>query len=429
MLDISKIKVSKKYKPLFDIAKSREKLKTISESDENFDYWNNLSNVSIVIMTGGRFSVKSFAVSLFQVDLCYSYDYNVMSTRFTNASLKDSVIADMQEKLELLHLKSEFAVQINRIKKKNGSQIIFKGLKANTKTQTANMKSLKNISAWVVEEAEEHPSYKDWETTYLSVRGVDNKQVISVLVLNPAAKHHWVYKKFFEERGVKEGFNGVKDEVLYIHTTYKSCPKEFIPKNILKHFNDMMINEPERYKHIVLGGWLDVAEGVIIKNWEYGKFNNKLPFVYGMDFGFAPDPDVVVKVAVDVRKKIIYVKEIFRGNELGTDDLANILKKKLLLSVPIIADCAEKRLISDLQNRGLRKMQKVVKGKVVEGIKTLKSFKIIVDDSSTKIGFELNNYVAKDGIPVDAFNHSIDAIRYAVEYILDKKYSRLIIGK
>ena len=148
-----------------------------------------------------------------------------------------------------------------------------------------------------------------------------------------------------------------------------------------------------------------------------------------MDFGFAPDPDVVVKVAVDVRKKIIYVKEIFRGNELGTDDLANILKKKLLLSVPIIADCAEKRLISDLQNRGLRKMQKVVKGKVVEGIKTLKSFKIIVDDSSTKIGFELNNYVAKEGIPVDAFNHSIDAIRYAVEYILDKKYSRLIIGK
>ena len=228
---------------------------------------------------------------------------------------------------------------------------------------------------------------------------------------------------------MQEGFNGVKDEVLYIHTTYKSCPKEFMPNNILKHFNDMKVKEPDRYKHVVLGGWLDVAEGVIIKNWEYGKFDNRLPFVYGMDFGFAPDPDVVVKVAVDLKRKLIYVKEIFRGNELGTDDLANILKKKLLLSVPIIADCAEKRLIRDLQNRGLKKLQKVVKGKVLEGLKTLKSFKIIVDSSSAKICFELNNYVSKDGVPLDAFNHSIDAIRYAVEYILDKKYSRLKIGK
>lgn len=428
-MDISKLKISKKYKPLFDLPEAKSKIATLSKSDEKYQYWLDLSNVSIVVMTGGRFSVKSFAVSLFQVLLCHNYDYNVMSTRFTNASLKDSVIADMEEKLNLLCLNDEFDVQINRIISKTGAQIIFKGLKANTKTQTANMKSLKNISAWVVEEAEEHPSYKDWETTYLSVRGVDNKQVVSVLVLNPAVKHHWVYKKFFEERGVQEGFNGIKDEVLYIHTTYKSCPKEFIPNNILKHFNDMKVKEPERYKHVVLGGWLEVADGVILTNWEYGKFNNSLPFVYGMDFGFAPDPDVVVKVAVDMKRKIIYVKEIFRGNELGTDDLTNILKKKLLLSVPIIADCAEKRLINDLYNRGLKKIRKVVKGKVVEGLKTLKSFKIIVDPSSTKIGFELNNYVAKEGVPIDAHNHSIDAIRYAVEYILDNTFGRLKIGK
>ena len=46
-------------------------------------------------------------------------------------------------------------------------------------------------------------------------------------------------------------------------------------------------------------------------------------------------------------------------------------------------------------------------------------YKIVITPTSSNIRKELSNYVWNDkkaGIPVDAFNHLIDAIRYAFDY-------------
>ena len=36
----------------------------------------------------------------------------------------------------------------------------------------------------------------------------------------------------------------------------------------------MRERRPEKYKHSILGGWLDKAEGVIFNNWRLGKFTD-----------------------------------------------------------------------------------------------------------------------------------------------------------
>jgi len=138
-----------------------------------------------------------------------------------------------------------------------------------------------------------------------------------------------------------------------------------------------------------------------------------------MDFGFFPDPDVLVKVAIDKKRKRIYCKQILQKNNAGVDELARDIKISIDLNKSIIADCAEPRLITDLKSKGVTHIRPVKKGSgsVLAGIKQMQDYKIIVDPDSTEIGKELNNYVwsdKKNGVPVDAFNHWIDAIRYRV---------------
>src|SRR5690606_27896701 len=116
---------------------------------------------------------------------------------------------------------------------------------------------------------------------------------------------HWVYKEFFEDRGINEGFNGIVGNVLYIHTSYLDMPREFIPDAIWADFETkrlayerikglsedeigkLMQTDPKvfkdgkYYKHIVLGGWLDKADGVIFTNWKVGPFKEVATSIYG----------------------------------------------------------------------------------------------------------------------------------------------------
>ncbi len=85
----------------------------------------------------------------------------------------------------------------------------------------------------------------------------------------------------------------------------------------------------------------------------------------------------------------------------------------------IYADSAEPRLISEVKGLGIN-IKPTVKGQgsITAGIAIMQDFdEIIVDSESVELGREFNNYVwhdKKSKIPVDAYNHAIDAIRYAV---------------
>lgn len=372
------------------------------------------------VITGGRGSGKSYAENLIECANTFEEGYKCLFTRYTMRSAKLSIIPEFIEKIELLNLSSFFDITEKVITNTvTGNQIIFSGIKTSSGNQTANLKSLQGVSTWVLDEAEEMVSEEDFDTIDLSVRSPIAQNRI-IIILNPTTKEHWIYKRFFEQKGVKEGFNGVKDDVCYIHTTYKDN-EENLPKSFLKTIEHIRLTNPKKYQHKILGGWLDKAEGVVFDNWEYGEFNPAgLQTSCGMDFGFSVDPDTLTEVAIDKAKKIIYLKEHIYQNGLGMEKLARMILSKVGNKL-IIADSSEPRLISDLQSKGVN-IEKVKKGTIESGVTLMQDFKLVVDPSSTNIGKELNNYVYLDKgskLYIDDYNHAIDGARYNITYHLE----------
>ncbi|KKN16552.1 hypothetical protein LCGC14_0974720 [marine sediment metagenome] len=172
--------------------------------------------------------------------------------------------------------------------------------------------------------------------------------------------------------------------------------------------------EFENWWRVYALGEMGKFEGTILPNWENGEFDDTLPYGYGLDFGFHPDPDSFVKVAVDKKHKLIYAQECFYVSGLLPSELKDKVSEFASRNNHIIGDSADPRMIANLRTsfniQGVKKT-----GTVAEWIRLMQDYKIIVCGESYNLEKELNNYVWNDrkaGIPVDAWNHLIDAIRY-----------------
>lgn len=377
------------------------------------------------VLTGGRGSGKSFAATVFLVLLTYERGHKVLFTRYTMTSASSSIIPEFIEKLELMGVVEDFRITKDEITNiKTGSSILFKGIKTASGNQTAALKSLNGITTFVLDEAEELVDEDVFDKIDQSVR-VKNKPNRVMLILNPTTKEHWIYQRFYENKGIPDMYNGTVDNTTFIHTTYLDNEGN-LSESFLEQIEDIKKNRPEKYEHQILGGWLNKAEGVIFTHWRIEEFNDNYEIYYGQDFGWSTDPTVLVKLSIDSKGKKIYVKEMYGKTHLSTTEIAS-LNTRYAGMEPIICDSAEPRLIDEVAARGCRMIKaKKPPGSILTGISLLQDYDIIVDPSSTEIVKELNNYVWRDSgqqRPVDKWNHRLDAIRYAAQYAL-KNMSR-----
>ena len=391
-----KLILNKKYNPLF-------------ESDARY-----------FIITGGRGSGKSFAATVFLTLLTMTKGIRILFTRFTMTSAHLSIIPEFLEKIGLLGFDDVFNInKAEVLNTSNNSDILFRGIRTSAGNQTASLKSLQGISCWVLDEAEELIDEDIFDTIDLSIRE-KNIQNRVVLILNPVTKEHWIYKRFFESKGIEGGFNGVKDNVCYIHSTYLDN-KENLSQSFLERIKTIKHNNFKKYTHKILGGWLERAEGVVFDNWSIGEFNpDGLQTSCGMDFGFSVDPDSLTEIAIDKKHNKIYLKEHIYKNGLRSQELAALVLDKVGQTL-IIADSAEPRLIADLRHLGVN-IKPVKKGTIESGITRIQDFHLVITPESTNIAKELNNYAYQDKgskLYIDNWNHSIDGIRYNVIYHLD----------
>ena len=340
-----------------------------------------------------------------------------------------SIIPEFLEKISLLGFDNIFSVnKAEVVNLGNQSDILFRGIKTSAGNQTASLKSLQGISCWVLDEAEELIDENIFDIIDLSIREKKVQNRI-ILVLNPVTKEHWIYRRFFEEKGVQAGFNGVKDNVCYIHSTYLDNI-ENLSTSFLERIKAIKLRNTKKYQHSIMGGWLDKAEGVVFENWSIGEFNpNGLQTSCGMDFGFSVDPDSLTEIAIDKKQKKMYLKEHIYKNGLKSHDLAQLVLDKVGNKL-IIADSAEPRLIADLKHLGVN-IRAVKKGTIESGITRMQDYELIVSPDSVNIAKELNNYVYADKgskLYVDNYNHAIDGIRYNVIYHLDNpNYGRYYV--
>jgi phage terminase large subunit len=164
-------------------------------------------------------------------------------------------------------------------------------------------------------------------------------------------------------------------------------------------------------------GELGRLEGAVYENWKHGEFDNSLPYGFGLDFGFHPDPDAMIKVAIDQKRRKIYLKECFYQTGQLVAALRDNVGKYAKPHDLIVADSSSPRLITELrQQYNVRPAVKPA-GSVIEGIRMVQDYELIIDNESHNLTKELSNYAWDDkkaGVPIDAFNHLLDPMRYYV---------------
>tara|TARA_R110001606_G_scaffold130717_1_gene266290 strand:+ start:1040 stop:2248 length:1209 start_codon:yes stop_codon:yes gene_type:complete len=391
------------------LIKVHKKYRTILEKDSRY-----------FIVSGGRGSGKSFSINALLALLTYEAGHTILFTRYTLSSAYISIIPEFIEKLELFGCLADFHITKDEIlNKRSGSKIIFRGIKTSSGDQTANLKSLTGITTWVVDEAEELTDEQKFDTIDLSVRQQGKANRV-ILILNPTTKEHFIYSRFFEDRGVNEGVNTTKENTTYIHTTYLDN-KDNLSESYLEQIEQMKIRRPEKYKQQILGSWLDKAEGVIFNNWSLGEFKQVGTSVWGQDYGFASDENTLVETNIDTSNKIIYLKECFYLKALTTSQIAELNSRHAKGGL-IIGDSAEPRLLHELKAKGCNVRASIKgQGSITYGISLLQDYDIVVSPDSINLIKELNNYrwlEKKSKTPIDAWNHILDAVRYAVGFQL-----------
>jgi phage terminase large subunit-like protein len=223
------IDICRKYRPLF--------------SDDGPRY---------VIVTGGRGSGKSFALSMALSLSIRSPGRKILFTRYTMISARDSIIPEFLEKLDRLGISNEVETSQARIIHRSGSEILFRGIKTSEGVQTAKLKSIQGVNAWVLDEAEELPDEDTFDKIDLSVRDTRKKNKI-ILCLNPVHKSHWIYNRFFNE---------TRQDTCYIHTDYRDNAPN-LPPDYLERAEDCRMSNERKYRHVWLGEWLEEAEGAL----------------------------------------------------------------------------------------------------------------------------------------------------------------------
>lgn len=169
-----------------------------------------------------------------------------------------------------------------------------------------------------------------------------------------------------------------------------------------------------------------MIEGTILTNWIEGKFDDSLPYIFGLDFG-VKDQDAMIKCAVDSKKKLIYWDEKIYQNNLSTAQLRELIQRHVKRHELIIADSSGKRTIKDYKDDF--NIKPVKKPGIVESIKELMTYQIIVTPQSNNLKHELKNWVwldRKGEVPADENNHLLDAGRYAF-WTLTKRRKRMVM--
>jgi phage terminase large subunit len=169
-------------------------------------------------------------------------------------------------------------------------------------------------------------------------------------------------------------------------------------------------------------GEVGSLQGVVFDDWQQVDnidFAGDKLVAIGLDWGYTNDPTAVV--AVYKRGSAILLHELLYQNGLTNQDIADHLRKLGIgRSWPIIADSAEPKSIEEVHRLGFN-IHPATKGadSIRNSIDILKRQPMLVTRESTNLIKELRNYTwdtdrtgASLGVPIDRYNHAIDAVRY-----------------
>lgn len=196
--------------------------------------------------------------------------------------------------------------------------------------------------------------------------------------------------------------------------------------------------DPQTYAWIWEGAYRENSDAQVFANkYRISEFEPSSTWhgpYCGLDFGFAQDPTAGVKCWIDETKERLYIE--YEAGKIGLelDDTSDFITDRIpgFERHKIRADCARPESISYLSRKGLPMIEGVTKwsGSVEDGISHMRSYKEIVIHARCKETIkEFRMYSYKvDRLSgdirtdvVDKWNHYIDAIRYALNPMIQGK--------
>ena len=228
-----------------------------------------------------------------------------------------------------------------------------------------------------------------------------------------------------------------KDSRLVHLSDYRSVPKIWLGQafideaDYLKDTNERLYNN--EYLGLMTGTGGNVFENVELREITNNEIESYDYIYQGIDFGWFPDPLAWTKCCYNPSQRTLYIYDEFVVNKMSNQDVWEHLKseKGVVNEDIIIADSAEPKSIGDFRNYGSM-MRGAEKGpeSVKYSMKWLSALnKIVIDPKRCPTSaqeFSTYEYQQdKDGNYisgyVDANNHCIDSIRYALNNIWKKR--------
>jgi len=362
---------------------------------------------------GGRGSGKSHFFAEALIERCIMEPgLRAVCIREVQKSLQQSSKRLLEDKIKALGVGGYFRVLKTEIGTPGGGLIIFEGMQNHT------AESIKSLEGYDIAWCEEAQTLS--ETSLDMLRPTLRKR---------GSELWFSWNPRFAKDPVDAFFRGGKPppRSIVVQSNYTDNPWFEQDTELLEDKNYDQARDPDKYAHIWLGEYLRNSEARVFKNWTTEPFETPKDvarFYLGADWGFSIDPTVLVRCFIQDRKLFVDYEAWQVGCEI---DRTPILFDKIpdARKWPIVADSSNPQSISYMRRQGFDRMQASVKGpgSVEEGVEFLKGYDIVVHprckhviDELTMYSYEVDKQTG-DVLPklADKKNHTIDALRYALE--------------
>lgn len=381
-----------------------------------------------VILMGGRGAGRSTVASQLATALLTGIDYfRCAIMRLVLGDIRNSIYREIIDRTDETGIKDAIDINDSQMVIRYGANSINAvGFKKASGEQKAKLKSLANYNYIIIEEADEiaEADFMQLDDSLRTLKG----DIVVILLLNPPNKDHWIIKRWFDLLPsevknfyipkLKEGITNT----LFIRTNWRDN-RNNIAKESAERYMAYKETNPAHYWNMVEGLVPETVKGKIYSGWQQV---DEVPFEarlerYGLDFGYTNDPTAIVAIYYFNGGYIL--DEITYQHELSNKEIADIIT--INPKSIVIADSAEPKSIDEIRRSSIVIMPASKgPGSINQGIQYVQAQKISVTKRSENIWNEYNNYawlVDKEdntlNEPKDAYNHTMDAIRYAIASI------------
>jgi phage terminase large subunit len=361
---------------------------------------------------GGRGSGKSWHFARQTLLQGLDKQLRVLCARELQASIKDSVHRLLCDQIEAMGLSGFYEITNTEIKGKNGTLFIFEGLRHNI----TKIKSMEGIDIAWVEEAE-RVSEDSWRVLVPTIRKPNSEIWVS---FNPEQETDPTYLRYIKNP---------PPESIVRKVGHADNP--WFPDELRVQMEYDYKVDPDAASHVWGGECKKISDSQVLKGkWLVNEFTPKADWngpYFGADWGFSQDPTTLVKCWIADKTLYIEAEAYGVGVEI-TETPALFDSVEGSRKHVIRADSARPETISYMKRAGFHVVAaKKGAGSVQEGIAFLRSFESIVINPRckyTQAEARLYSYkmdkLTGDILPVlvDAHNHVIDALRYALEPVM-----------